>query len=74
MATDKKPTKPVSDSGVKNLHQTLRDSRKKHLDIKLELKLGRLKDTSSVKKHRKEIARSLTKLNASRIIASLKNQ
>ncbi len=65
-------SKKVSETGLQSMHASLRDQRKTSIDTKLQLKLGRIKNTSLVKKQKKEIARSLTKLNASRIIASLK--
>ncbi len=64
--------KKTPQTGLQSLHAVVRDQRKASIDTKLQLKLGRIKDTSLVKKQKKEIARSLTKLNASRIIASLK--
>ncbi len=78
MATKEKTTtktttaKAKAETGLKQLHQILRDHRKSVMDTRMEIKLGRIKNTSLVAKHKKEVARSLTKLNASRIIANLK--
>jgi len=68
-----KTTKTVkAESGMRSLHQLVRDQRKSVVETKMEMKLGRLKNTSTLGKKKKEVARTLTKLNASRIIASLK--
>ncbi len=61
-----------SESGLKALHGIVRDQRKTAVETKLQLKLGRIKNTSLIGKQKKEVARTLTKLNASRIIATLK--
>ncbi len=73
MATKPKTTKKVkAESVTKSLHQLVRDQRKSVVETKMEMKLGRIKNTSILGKQKKEVARTLTKLNASRIIASLK--
>lgn len=79
MATTKKTETKIenknenkSESGLKALHGIVRDQRKTAVETKLQLKLGRIKNTSLIHKQKKDVARTLTKLNASRIIASLK--
>lgn len=73
MATKPKNTDKVkTESGIKSLHELVRGQRKSVMDTKMEIKLGRVKNTTQLVKQKKEVARTLTKLNASRIIASLK--
>lgn len=51
---------------ISQLQDQIRDIRKKTLDIKIKIAFDEFKDTSSIRKNRREVARLVTKINVLR--------
>ena len=51
---------------ISQLQDQIRDIRKKTLDIKIKIVFDEFKDTSSIRKNRREVARLVTKINVLR--------